>query len=46
MLALNPVALCAYTTLSSQEFHHKLHEGFFTVVIDVCVVPASTHTGS
>lgn len=26
-----------YTTLSAQVFHQRVHEGFFAVVVDVCV---------
>ena len=50
LLALSPAIFCIYTTLSVQDFHQKLHDGFFAVVIDVYVavlkpnLPASNPT--
>ena len=35
LLALSPAILCAYTTLTVQDFHQKLHDGFFAGVVDV-----------
>ena len=35
LLALSPAILGAYTTLTVQDFHEKLHGGFFAVVVDV-----------
>ena len=35
LLALSPAILCAYTTLTVQDFHEKLQNGFFAVVVDV-----------
>ena len=35
LLALSPAILCAYTTLEVQDFHQKLQDGFFAVVVDV-----------
>ena len=35
LLALSPAILGAYTTLTVQDFHEKLHDGFFAVVVDV-----------
>ena len=37
LLALSPAILCAYTTITVQDFHQKLHDGFFAVVVDVYV---------
>ena len=51
LLALSPAIFCIYTTISVQDFHQKLHDGFFAVVIDVYVaaglkpnLPASNPT--
>jgi hypothetical protein len=35
LLALGPAILCAYTALTVQDFHEKLQNGFFAVVVDV-----------
>ena len=37
LLALSPAIFCTYTTISVQDFHQKLHDGFFAVVVDVYV---------
>jgi hypothetical protein len=37
LLALSPAVLCTYTTITAQDFHQKLHDGFFAVVVDLYV---------